>query len=156
MCGFFISWPDVILRWMKEQRVCIKFCANYAPYYPGLSLMTGAGFAVLTLRKSNDLPKGKIQTRRDRKKVRPVKSKVKSMLITFFSSPTHPIFLFPLLKIKLKGRHFITNKVMKGGSQEVLHSLKKPDFQDAFKKWQKRWERCVCAEGDYFEGDGGK
>jgi hypothetical protein len=30
------------------------------------------------------------------------------------------------------------------------------DFQDAFKKWQKRWERCIRTEGDYFEGDGGQ
>jgi hypothetical protein len=30
------------------------------------------------------------------------------------------------------------------------------DFHIAFKKWQKRWERCICTEGDYFEGDGRK
>jgi hypothetical protein len=28
------------------------------------------------------------------------------------------------------------------------------DFQDAFQKWQKRWDRCVRSQGDYFEGDG--
>jgi hypothetical protein len=30
------------------------------------------------------------------------------------------------------------------------------DSQDAFKKWQKHWERCICTEGGYFEGDGGQ
>jgi hypothetical protein len=29
-------------------------------------------------------------------------------------------------------------------------------FQDAFKIWQKLWERCISAEGNYFEGDGGQ
>jgi hypothetical protein len=36
----------------------------------------------------------------------------------------------------------------------VVNTLTEHDFQKAFKKCQKRWERCVCAEGDYFERDG--
>jgi hypothetical protein len=47
--------------------------------------------------------------------------------------PTHPYFsLFPQLKIKVKGRHFDTIEVMEAEYY---------DFQDAFTKWQKRWER---------------
>jgi hypothetical protein len=70
----------------------------------------------------------------------------------------HPPFfsLFPRLKIKLKGRHFDTIEVMEAESQAVLNSLTEHDFQDAFKKWQKRWEWCVPAEGDCFKGDGGQ
>jgi hypothetical protein len=35
--------------------------------------------------------------------------------------------------------------------------LTEQHFQDAFKKeMQKRWERCMCAEGDLFEGDVGQ
>jgi hypothetical protein len=41
-------------------------------------------------------------------------------------------------------------------SQAAPISLQEHDFQDAFKKWQKCWERCICTEGDYFEGDGGQ
>jgi hypothetical protein len=59
------------------------------------------------------------------------------------------------LKIKLKGRHVDTIEVFEAESQP-LNTLTDHDFQDAFKKWQKRWERCICAEGDYFEGDGGQ
>jgi hypothetical protein len=59
------------------------------------------------------------------------------------------------LKIKPKGRHFDTIEVNKTESQAVLNSLTEHDFQDAFKKWQKRWERCIHVEGGYFEGDGG-
>jgi hypothetical protein len=73
---------------------------------------------------------------------------------TWLSSPTHPIFLFPRFEIKLKGRHFDTTEVAEAESQTVLNTLTEQDFQVAFKKWQKRWERCIRAEGDYFEGDG--
>jgi hypothetical protein len=38
--------------------------------------------------------------------------------------------------------------------QAVLN-LTEHVFHDAFRKWQKRWERCIRAEGDYFEGEGG-
>jgi transposase len=64
--------------------------------------------------------------------------------------------LFHHLKIKLKGRRFDTTKAMEAESQAVLNTLTEHDFHDAFKKWQKLWERCIHAEGDYFEGDGGQ
>jgi hypothetical protein len=60
------------------------------------------------------------------------------------------------LKIKLKGRHFDTIEVIEAESQAVLNTLTEHDFQDEFTKWQKHRERCVRAEGDYFEGDGGQ
>jgi hypothetical protein len=55
---------------------------------------------------------------------------------------THPLthltwpsvtFLFPQLKIKLKGHHFDTTEVIEAESQAVLNSLTELDFQDAFK-----------------------
>jgi hypothetical protein len=36
----------------------------------------------------------------------------------------------------------------------VLNTFTDHDFQDAFKQWQKGWERWIRAEGGYFEGDG--
>jgi hypothetical protein len=60
------------------------------------------------------------------------------------------------LKIKLKGRHFDTIDVMEAESQALLNTVTEHDFQDAFKKWQKRWERRIRAEGNYFEGEGGQ
>jgi hypothetical protein len=53
----------------------------------------------------------------------------------------------------LKGRHLDTNEVIEAELQEELNTLTDHDFLDAFKKWQKSWERCIRAEGDYFEGD---
>jgi hypothetical protein len=46
--------------------------------------------------------------------------------------------------------------VIEAKSQGVLNTLTEHDFQDAFKKWQKRWKRCICAERDYFKDDGGQ
>jgi hypothetical protein len=38
----------------------------------------------------------------------------------------------------------------------VLNTLKEYIFKYEFQKQQKQWERCILAEGDYFEGDGGQ
>jgi len=34
-----------------------------------------------------------------------------------------------------------------------LKALMKGDFQNCFRKWQERWDKCVRSEGEYFEGD---
>jgi hypothetical protein len=48
----------------------------------------------------------------------------------------HPpyFFLFPQLKVKLKGHHFDTVEVIEVDSQVVLDTLNEHHFQDAFKK----------------------
>jgi hypothetical protein len=70
--------------------------------------------------------------------------------------PHPPYFsLFSRLKIKLRGRHFDTIEVIEAESQAALNTLTEHDFQDAFKILQKLWEKCIRAEEDYFEGDGG-
>jgi hypothetical protein len=70
-------------------------------------------------------------------------------------APTHPTFLFPRLKTKLKGRHFDTAEVMEAEPQAVLNSLTEHGFQDAFRHGR-GWERCIGAEGDCFESEGGQ
>jgi hypothetical protein len=62
---------------------------------------------------------------------------------------THPTFLFPRPNIKLKGYNFYTIEVIEAASQAVLNTFKEHDFQNAFKKWQKCWERSIRLEGDY-------
>ena len=64
-------------------------------------------------------------------------------------------FLFPKLKMKLKGRRFQTVEEIQAESQAVLNTLRENDFQECFKNWQRRWDRCQASEGDYFEGDAG-
>ena len=63
-------------------------------------------------------------------------------------------FLFPKLKKKLKGRRFQTEEIQ-AESQAVLNTLRKNNFQECFKNWYRRWDRCQPSEGDYFEGDAG-
>jgi hypothetical protein len=36
--------------------------------------------------------------------------------------------------------------VIEAESQAVLKTLTERDIQDAFKLWQKHWERCIRAE----------
>jgi transposase len=52
-------------------------------------------------------------------------------------------FLFPKMNIKLKGRRFDTVEEIQAESQKVLNTLTQKDFQDSFRSWQKRWDRCV-------------
>jgi len=63
-------------------------------------------------------------------------------------------FLYPKLKMKLKGRRFQTEEIQ-AESWAVLNMLRKNDFQERFKNWQRRWDRLQASEGDYFEGDAG-
>ncbi|KOC62974.1 Histone-lysine N-methyltransferase SETMAR [Habropoda laboriosa] len=62
-------------------------------------------------------------------------------------------FLFPKMKLKLKGRRFDTVAEIQTESQQVLDTLGENDFQQAFQVRQHHWDRCINAGGDYFEGD---
>jgi hypothetical protein len=62
--------------------------------------------------------------------------------------------LFPKLKMKLKGRCFETVSDIQRESQAILDSIKENDFHDISEAWKKQWNRCICSQGDYFEGDG--
>jgi hypothetical protein len=59
-------------------------------------------------------------------------------------------FLFPKMKLKLKGRRFDTTEKIQAESQRVM------DFQEAFQKWRRQWDRRRHAGGNYLEGDGGR
>jgi hypothetical protein len=37
--------------------------------------------------------------------------------------------------------------------QMELPAIPKKAYQDCFQRWRQRWERCVNAEEEYFEGD---
>jgi hypothetical protein len=65
-------------------------------------------------------------------------------------------FLFPKIKLKLKGRRFDNIEEIQAESQRVLNTLTEKDFKEAFQKWRRRWDWCVHARENYFEGDGGR
>jgi len=56
------------------------------------------------------------------------------------------------MKLQLKGCRFDRVEEIQLESQNVLGTLREQDFQHAFQHWQRRWDRCVAAQGDYFEG----
>jgi len=55
----------------------------------------------------------------------------------------------------MKGGRFDTIEEIQEKSQQVLDTIPKRDFQECFQAWQKCWDRCIRAKGEYFEGDGG-
>jgi hypothetical protein len=63
-------------------------------------------------------------------------------------------FLFPKMKLKLKGRQFDTIEEIQAVLKRVLDTLTEKDLQEAFQKWRRRWDQCLYAGGNYFEGDG--
>jgi hypothetical protein len=60
------------------------------------------------------------------------------------------------MELKLKGHRFDTKEGIQAYSQRVLDTLREEDFQQAFQKWRRRWDLCLHAGGNYFEGDGGQ
>lgn len=62
-------------------------------------------------------------------------------------------FLFPKLKLPLRGKHFETIEAIKENSQRELKAIPKEAFEKCYNDWKKRWHMCIASDGDYFEGD---
>ena len=60
-------------------------------------------------------------------------------------------FLFPRLKKVLKGHRFEAREDIKRNSTKTLLDIPKEEFAKCFQQWQKRWAKCVPAEGIYIE-----
>ena len=61
-------------------------------------------------------------------------------------------WLFPKLKEKLRGCRYVTIE-MKEAVTKVIDILTQEDFHGAFQKLLQRYNKCIAAGGDYFEGD---
>ena len=48
---------------------------------------------------------------------------------------------------------FFEHAEIQENSIRELRAITESAFQEAFKQWKKRWERCVANTEDYFEGD---
>jgi hypothetical protein len=60
------------------------------------------------------------------------------------------------MKLKLRDRWFDTIEEIQAESQRVLDSVTEKELHEAFQIWRRRWDRCLHAGGNYFEGDGGR
>ena len=58
-------------------------------------------------------------------------------------------WLFP----KLRGCRYETIEEMKEAVTKVIDTLTQEDFHGAFEKLLERYNKCIAARGDYFEGD---
>ena len=58
-------------------------------------------------------------------------------------------WLFP----KLRGCRYETIEEMKEAVTNVIDTLTQEDFHGAFEKLLERYNKCIAAGGDYFEGD---
>ena len=58
-------------------------------------------------------------------------------------------WLFP----KLKGCRYETTEEMKEAVTKVIDTFTQEDFYGAFQMLLERYDKCIAARGDYFEGD---
>ena len=57
------------------------------------------------------------------------------------------------LFLKLRSCHYETSEEMKEAVTKVIDTLTQEDFHGAFQKLLERYNTCIAAGGDYFEGD---
>ena len=62
-------------------------------------------------------------------------------------------FLFPKLKGVIKGARFQDSKAITTAVMKELRAIPMESFQKCIEAWQQRLEKCIRAQGDYFEGD---
>jgi len=67
-------------------------------------------------------------------------------------SATCDFFLFSKMKFKLKGRRFDTIEEIQAETQKVLDTLTEKDFQEAFQKRRRRWDRCLTCRRELLRG----
>jgi hypothetical protein len=58
------------------------------------------------------------------------------------------------MKLKCKGRRFASTEEIQTESWNAMKTLTRNNFQQCFRSWKSRWDRCINAKGDYFEGMG--
>ena len=83
----------------------------------------------------------------------------KEMISNADSDPYSPdmapcdFFLFPRLKLPLRGTRFETIEAIKENSLRELKAIPSAAYKTCMENWIKRWHACIAAGGEYFEGD---
>jgi len=53
-------------------------------------------------------------------------------------------WLFPTLKMGLKGTRFVSMEDIKSNATAELRKIPEEAFRRCFQQWQDRWSKCVC------------
>jgi hypothetical protein len=53
----------------------------------------------------------------------------------------------------MKGKGFVTVEEVKQKSLEDLKDIPISEFKNRFEQWKNLLEKCIVANGEYFEGD---
>ena len=61
----------------------------------------------------------------------------------------YDFWLFP----KLRGCRYETIVEMREAVTKVIDTLTQEDFHGAFQRFPERYNKCIAAGGDYFQGD---
>jgi len=64
-------------------------------------------------------------------------------------------WLFPKVKMTLKGKGFESIQDIEAATTAQLKTFTKEDFQNCFRKWQERWDKCVRSGGSTLRGING-
>ena len=63
------------------------------------------------------------------------------------------VFFFPWMKKVLKGKRFADVEEVKQNMTEALKGITIDQFKNCLEQQEKRLNRCVASDGEYFEGD---
>jgi hypothetical protein len=56
------------------------------------------------------------------------------------------------LKAKLRGRRFQSSEEVVNATRDAVREFPANMFQQCFRQLYQRWQTCIAANGDYFEG----
>ena len=62
-------------------------------------------------------------------------------------------FLFPKCKLVLREQYLGAVTTIKSETTSLLKGLREEEFQGYFQQWERRWDKCIVSNGEYFEGD---
>lgn len=65
----------------------------------------------------------------------------------------YDFWLFPRLKMPLKGTRFHTRRDVIENATRQLNEIPKDSFKMCFQQWRERWEKYARLQGQYFERD---
>jgi hypothetical protein len=70
----------------------------------------------------------------------------------------NPLWFFPIPKNEIENQRVTLDSIeeIQTKLQNVMKTLTRNDFQKCFQSWKSRWNLCINAKVDYYEGGGGE